>query len=160
MLERAQAYGLGAATTLTAALGQAAHAVEEATGIHLTQGDPVSPFSPGARKSTDTKMTVEEARAKGIDVDHIAKKDGPTDATSPVGQAPSSAAVADLEKKVQELKVANASAPASATSASVASASSAPVSESKKELTAVPLPGGEPPKSQSTLNLDVPGVDG
>lgn len=79
-------------------------------------------------------MTVEEARAKGIDVDHIAQKDGPTDATSPVGQSPPSAAVADLEKKVQELKVANASA---ATDAST-----------KKELTAMPLPGGEPPKSK------------
>lgn len=42
LLERAQAYGLGAATTLTTALGQAAHVVEDATGIHLTQGDPVS----------------------------------------------------------------------------------------------------------------------
>jgi hypothetical protein len=44
ILARAQAYGLGAATTLTTALGQAAHVVEEATGIHLTQGDPVSTF--------------------------------------------------------------------------------------------------------------------
>jgi hypothetical protein len=42
ILERAQEYGLGAATTLTAVLGQAAHAVEDATGLHLTQGDPVS----------------------------------------------------------------------------------------------------------------------
>jgi hypothetical protein len=42
MLERAQEYGLGAATTIGAALGQAAHAVEDATGLHLTAGDPVS----------------------------------------------------------------------------------------------------------------------
>jgi hypothetical protein len=85
-------------------------------------------------------MTVEEARAKGIDVDHLAKVDGPTDATSPVGTTPSSAAVSDLEKKVQELKVANSSVPA------------ADVTESKKSLTAVPLPGGEPPKSEPHLS--------
>lgn len=42
MFARAQEYGLGAATTLTTALGQAAHAVEDATGLHLTAGDPVS----------------------------------------------------------------------------------------------------------------------
>lgn len=81
-------------------------------------------------------MTVEEARAKGIDIDSLDKKDGPTDATSPVGQAPPKAAVADLEQKVQELKVADSSS----------SATSAPV---KKDLAAVPLPGGEPPKSAS-----------
>jgi hypothetical protein len=84
-------------------------------------------------------MTVDEARAKGIDVDHLQKTDGPTDATSPVGQAPPQAAVADLEKKVQELKVAN-------------TASTADVAASKKELTAVPLPGGQPPKSKSTAS--------
>jgi hypothetical protein len=42
MLERAQAYGMGAATTLTSAIGQAVHTVEEKTGLHLLQGDPVS----------------------------------------------------------------------------------------------------------------------
>jgi len=86
-------------------------------------------------------MTVDEARAKGIDVDHLTKTDGPTDATSPVGTTPSSAAVADLEKKVQELKVANSSVPA------------ADVAESKKSLTAVPLPGGQPPKSEYNLSI-------
>jgi hypothetical protein len=44
-----------------------------------------------------------------------------------------------LEKKVQELKVAN-------------TASTADVAASKKELTAVPLPGGQPPKSKSTAS--------
>jgi len=42
MLEKAQAYGMGAATTLTSAIGQAVHTVEERTGLHLLQGDPVS----------------------------------------------------------------------------------------------------------------------
>jgi hypothetical protein len=137
MLEKAQAYGMGAATTLTSAIGQAVHTVEEKTGLHLLQGDPVSTqIAILSKLSTDNQMTVEEARAKGIDVDHLAKVDGPTDATSPVGTTPSSAAVSDLEKKVQELKVANSSVPA------------ADVAESKKSLTAVPLPGGEPPKSK------------
>jgi hypothetical protein len=42
MLEKAQAYGMGAATTLTSVIGQAVHTVEERTGLHLLQGDPVS----------------------------------------------------------------------------------------------------------------------
>lgn len=41
LLERAQEYGAGAAVTLGAALGTAAHAVEDATGIQLTHGSPV-----------------------------------------------------------------------------------------------------------------------
>ena len=90
-------------------------------------------------------MTVDEARAKGIDVDHLEKKDAATDATSPVGQAPPQGAVADLEKKVQELKVSNTGVPA-------AKVPAADVTESKKSLTAMPLPGGEPPKSKSYHN--------
>jgi hypothetical protein len=86
-------------------------------------------------------MTVEEARAKGIDVDHLEKRDGPTDATSPVGSVPSKSAVADLEQKVQELKVSNSGVP------------SADVAESKKSLVAVPLPGGEPSKSKFQLSV-------
>ena len=86
-------------------------------------------------------MTVEEARAKGIDVDRLDKTDGPTDAVSPVGQAPPAAAVADLEQKVQELKVDN-----------FTSAPSADDAASKKEISAVPLPGGEPPKSMSNIS--------
>lgn len=41
LLERAQAYGAGAAVTLGAALGQAAHVVEDVTGVNLTHGAPV-----------------------------------------------------------------------------------------------------------------------
>jgi hypothetical protein len=93
-------------------------------------------------------MTVDEARAKGIDVDHLAKTDGPTDATSPVGQVPPKGAVADLEKKVQELKVANSGTTATTAAPATTAVPAADVAESKKDLTAVPLPGGEPPKSE------------
>ena len=41
LLERAQALGAGAAVTLGAALGQAAHVVEDVTGVNLTHGAPV-----------------------------------------------------------------------------------------------------------------------
>jgi hypothetical protein len=88
-------------------------------------------------------MTVEEARAKGIDVDRLEKTDGPTDAVSPVGQAPPAAAVADLEEKVQELKLANNNS---------GSTPSADLAASKKDVVAVPLPGGAPPKSASQLS--------
>lgn len=76
-------------------------------------------------------MTVEEAKARGIDVENIEKVDAPTDATSPVGQAPPQGAIADLEEKTRELKVDGG------------------VTAGKSQLAAVPLPGGEAPKSQS-----------
>lgn len=41
LLERAQALGAGAAVTLGSALGQAAHVVEDVTGVNLTHGAPV-----------------------------------------------------------------------------------------------------------------------
>ena len=75
-------------------------------------------------------MTVEEAKARGIDVENIEKVDAPTDATSPVGQAPPKGAIADLEEKTRELKVDGG------------------VTAGKSQLAAVPLPGGEAPKSQ------------
>lgn len=78
-------------------------------------------------------MTVEEAKARGIDVENIEKVDAPTDATSPVGQAPSKDAIADLEEKTRELKVDGG------------------VTAGKSQLSAVPLPGGEAPKSQSPI---------
>jgi hypothetical protein len=89
-------------------------------------------------------MTVDEARAKGIDVESLDKNDGPTDATSPVGQAPPKAAVADLEQKVQELKVADSSASAPA---------------AKTDLAAVPLPAGEAPKSKHSARHDLSPTD-
>lgn len=41
LLERAQELGAGAAVTIGAALGTAAHAIEDATGLDLTHGSPV-----------------------------------------------------------------------------------------------------------------------
>lgn len=76
-------------------------------------------------------MTVDEAKARGIDVENIEKIDAPTDATSPVGQAPPKDAVADLEEKTRELKLAGGA------------------TESKSQVAAVPLPGGDAPKSKS-----------
>lgn len=42
LFARAQEYGAGAAVTLGAALGSAAHVVEDVTGLNLTHGAPVS----------------------------------------------------------------------------------------------------------------------
>lgn len=85
---------------------------------------------------TDVQITVEEARAKGIDIDQLEKKDAETDTVSPVGQAPPKDAVAALEEKTQELKVSDSSA-------------SAP---SNKDVAAVPLPGGSEPKCELSLH--------
>lgn len=75
-------------------------------------------------------MTVEEARAKGIDVDQLEKRELPTDTVSPVGQAPPADAVAALEEKTQALKVNDGTAATSL----------------NKDQAAVPLPGGSAPK--------------
>jgi hypothetical protein len=57
-------------------------------------------------------LSISEAQAKGIDVNHIAEADGETDTVSPVGTKPPAAAVSDLEEKVQELKLNSGSASA------------------------------------------------
>ncbi|ORY24697.1 hypothetical protein BCR39DRAFT_472124 [Naematelia encephala] len=88
--EKATEIGAGLVGTLGAALGGAVAAVERATGVDITNTQPLS---------------VEEATAKGIDVDTLEKKEGETDTVSPAGTKPSAEAVADLETKVQELKV-------------------------------------------------------
>jgi hypothetical protein len=54
---------------------------------------------------------VEEAKAKGIDVEHAKPVDARDDTTSPVGTKPPAAAVADLEEKIQELKLENPAKP-------------------------------------------------
>jgi len=84
----AQGYAAGALGVLGAAFGSAAVAVERATGVDLLHGNP-------------------EAKDKGIDVDHLNNVDATTDTTSPAGTKPPAAAVADLEEKVQELKLNN-----------------------------------------------------
>lgn len=77
-------------------------------------------------------MTVEEAKARGIDIENAEQIDAATDATSPVGQAPPKDAVADLAEKTRELRVDDGATAAAG----------------KPQLAAVPLPGGEAPKSQ------------
>lgn len=65
-------------------------------------------------------------------MDTIPQLDAPTDTTSPVGIPPSNSAVADLENKVNDLKVQDAAPVAPTTNGS--------------SVAAVPLPNGEPPK--------------
>ena len=72
-------------------------------------------------------MSLEEAKAKGIDVNSLEKKDAATDAISPVGSKPTSGEVAALEEKTQDLKLGSAGT---------------------IEQSAVPLPAGEAPKSE------------
>lgn len=84
-------------------------------------------------------MTVEEAKAKGIDLDTLEKTDAPTDTVSPVGQAPPQDAVSALEEKTQQLKVDDAAA-----------------SGISKDQAAVPLPGGSAPKCKRTSSTRKP----
>lgn len=81
---------------------------------------------PRALADSREQISVEEAKAKGIDVEHITKTDAPTDATSPVGTKPPAAGVAALDEKLADLKVGD-----------------------KVGVAGVPLPNGEPPKSES-----------
>ncbi|KAK8865649.1 hypothetical protein IAR55_000794 [Kwoniella newhampshirensis] len=122
LAEKAAEYGSAAMAALGAAVGGAAAVVERATGVDLTHSSPLS---------------VEQAKAQGIDVKSLEKVDGATDTTSAV--APPSAAVLDtFDEKIQELKT-----------------------DSSKDTTgvaSVPLPNGEPPKTSlpgpDTINLD------
>ncbi|WVQ85511.1 hypothetical protein IAT38_007676 [Cryptococcus sp. DSM 104549] len=124
LAEKAAEYGAAAMATLGVVVGGAAAAVEKATGVDLTHSSPLS---------------VEEAKAKGINVAALDKVDGPSDATEPTGTAPPASAVAALDEKIQELK------PGSSKDAS--------------GVAAVPLPNGQAPKTSfppadSDLKLD------
>lgn len=88
LLEKAAEYGAGAAAALGAVVGGAAVAVEKATGIDLVGAQP---------------LTVDEAEAKGIDVQSLETKQAETDAVAPASKPPP-AAVDELDQKVQELK--------------------------------------------------------
>ena len=54
-------------------------------------------------------MTIDEAKAAGLDLNRIEKRDGPTDTISPVGTKPPSAAIDDLDRKINDLKVGSSS---------------------------------------------------
>lgn len=79
-------------------------------------------------------MSIEEARARGIDVAHLQKVDAPTDSTSPQGSAPPASAIAALDEKVAELK-----------SETIGASSTTGVIDQ----VAVPLPNEQAPKSTS-----------
>ena len=111
------------------------------------------------------KISVEEARKQGIDVDTLPEHEIQTDAVSPVGIPPSKAAVADLEEKVNELKVDSSSAkapapitptpvPATATGPSPSATARGPA----QGVSAVPLPATEPPK-RSEVSIQPPAAD-
>ncbi|WVO19636.1 uncharacterized protein IAS62_000926 [Cryptococcus decagattii] len=89
LAEKAAEYGAAAIATIGSVVGGAAAAVEKATGVDLTHSNPLS---------------IEEARARGIDVAHLQKVDAPTDSTSPQGSPPPASAIAALDEKVAELK--------------------------------------------------------
>lgn len=79
-------------------------------------------------------MSVEEARARGINVASLEKVDAATDATSPQGSAPPASAVAALDEKVAQLK-----------SETIGASSTTGVTEQ----VAMPLPNEQAPKSTS-----------
>nr|XP_019001922.1 uncharacterized protein I203_05633 [Kwoniella mangroviensis CBS 8507]OCF65383.1 hypothetical protein I203_05633 [Kwoniella mangroviensis CBS 8507] len=88
--EKASDFAAGALAAIGAVVGNAAVAVENITGLDIAHTGPLS---------------VEEAKAKGIDINTLEKTDAPTDAVAPVGTAPSASAVDDLQEKVDELKL-------------------------------------------------------
>ncbi|WVN85551.1 uncharacterized protein L203_100699 [Cryptococcus depauperatus CBS 7841] len=86
--EKAAEIGAAAIASIGGILGGAAAVVEKATGVDLTHGSP---------------LTVEEAKAEGIDISKAEKIEGATDATTPQDVPPASA-VAALDEKVSQLK--------------------------------------------------------
>ncbi|WWC96721.1 hypothetical protein V866_003593 [Kwoniella sp. B9012] len=88
--EKASDFAAGALAAIGAVVGNAAVAVENITGLDIAHTGPLS---------------VEEAKAKGIDINTLDKTDAATDAVAPVGTAPSASAVDALQEKVDELKL-------------------------------------------------------
>ncbi|WWD18168.1 hypothetical protein CI109_102617 [Kwoniella shandongensis] len=121
LAERAAEYGSAAIAAIGGALGGAAAVVERATGVDLTHSSP---------------LTVEEAKAQGIDVHSLQKVDGTSHTASTVAP-PSKEAIDDLDEKIQELKL--------------------NTSKDTTGISDVPLPNGEPPKTSiagpATINL-------
>jgi hypothetical protein len=74
---------------------------------------------------------VDEAKAQGIDVNHIPKTDASIHTASPVGTKPPLSAVEALEEKTQELKI-------------TTGASTVP-----QQQKSIPLPKGNAPQSES-----------
>ncbi|KAL7423705.1 Cruciform DNA binding protein [Cryptotrichosporon argae] len=127
--ERAAEVGGVALAGLGAVAGTAAHAIEKVTGVDLTHANPLS---------------VEEAKAKGIDIASLEKVDGPTDAITQAPHAPAApppaSAVAALDEKIQELKIDTA-------------ASGGVI---RAEQVDIPLPNGSAPKTSVAANLPEP----
>ncbi|ODO07609.1 hypothetical protein L198_01190 [Cryptococcus wingfieldii CBS 7118] len=127
--ERAAEYGAAAIGAIGGALGGAVVAVEKATGVDIVHSSPLS---------------VEEAKAKGIDVSTLNKVDGASDSTVPTGQAPPASAIAALDEKVDELK------------AEQGPSTTSTVGQGSAGVAAVPLPGGSvaPNTGESSLSAN------
>ncbi|WVF70678.1 hypothetical protein IAT40_005471 [Kwoniella sp. CBS 6097] len=131
--DKASEFAAGALAAIGAVVGSAAVAVEKATGVDIAHVGPLS---------------VEEAKARGIDINSLEKVDAETDTTSPIGAAPSASAVDALEEKVQELKVGSSAAAGSSTAApAVANTKTAtgvadvPLPKTAEPKTSLPPPG-------------------
>ncbi|WRT65933.1 uncharacterized protein IL334_002884 [Kwoniella shivajii] len=130
--EKASEFAAGALAAIGAVVGNAAVAVENLTGVDLAHTAPLS---------------VEEAKAQGIDVRSLNKTDAPTDTVAPVGTAPSASAVDALQEKVDELKLNTAS-----------TSTTANTSNGNSRVADVPLPKTAEPKTSlpppGTVNLN------
>ncbi|WWC68398.1 uncharacterized protein I206_102324 [Kwoniella pini CBS 10737] len=134
--ERASDFAAGALAAIGAVAGTAAVAIENLTGVDIAHT--------GA-------LSVEEAKAKGIDVNTLQKTDAPTDAVTPVGTAPSASAVDALQEKVNELRVDN--------SKDISGISTIPLPQTAEPKTSLPPPGAvqlNQPKVEKNPELDLP----
>ncbi|WVR05615.1 hypothetical protein IAU60_002637 [Kwoniella sp. DSM 27419] len=130
LAEQASDFASGALAAIGAVVGNAAVAVEKVTGVDIAHL--------GA-----SPLTIEEAKARGIDVNSLPIKEAETDAVSPVGTAPSASAVSALEEKVQQLKVSSGTSTTGVSSSPAAAGSS----RDTTGVAAVPLPKTAEPKT-------------
>ncbi|WWC88136.1 uncharacterized protein L201_003040 [Kwoniella dendrophila CBS 6074] len=126
--EKASDFAAGALAAIGAVVGNAAVAVENFTGVDLGHA-PIS---------------VEEAKAQGIDIKTLDKVDAPTDTVAPVGTAPPASAVDALQEKVDALKVGTSAS----TSTDTTGISAVPLPKTAEPKTSLPPPG--------TVNLNQP----
>ncbi|OCF45235.1 hypothetical protein I317_00757 [Kwoniella heveanensis CBS 569] len=139
--DKASEFAAGALAAIGAVVGSAAVAVEKATGVDIAHVGPLS---------------VDEAKARGIDINSLEKVDAETDTTSPVGAGPSASAVNALEEKIQELKVGSSTATGSVAADSVSQnpntatgVADVPLPKTAEPKTSLPPPGTFEPEKKS-----------
>ncbi|WWC60554.1 uncharacterized protein I303_103128 [Kwoniella dejecticola CBS 10117] len=134
--EKASDFAAGALAAIGAVAGSAAVAIENLTGVDIAHTGPLS---------------VEEAKAKGIDINTLQKTDAPTDAVAPVGTAPSASAVDALQEKVNELRVDNPK--------ETSAVAAVPLPKTAEPKTSLPPPGAvelNQPKVDKDPEHDIP----